>query len=192
MNNTVKQTSGVILAVLMLIGSGWYYTHLRPIIQLDKDTLSNTVDATVSKLTVKQFNEAGVLINQLTTPLMEHIPKDNIHLLQNPHIVIKENQQPAWDITSKKAKSFDGGHYITFRENVVVHQEASKANQESTIKTEEVTYYPQEKKATTNLFVTFEQPGNLIESTGMNAYLDEKRVELLHGAKGSYVPNNKG
>jgi lipopolysaccharide export system protein LptC len=58
--------------------------------------------------------------------------------------------------------------------------------------TEKVTYYPKEKKATTNLFVTFEQSGNIIESTGMNAYLDEKRVELLHGAKGSYAPTNKG
>ncbi|WP_196211486.1 LPS export ABC transporter periplasmic protein LptC, partial [Legionella pneumophila] len=34
----------------------------------------------------------------------------------------------------------------------------------------------------------FEQPGNIIQSTGMNAYLDEKRVELLHKARGSYDP----
>lgn len=75
---------------------------------------------------------------------------------------------------------------------MIVHQKSGSNNQESTFKTEEVTYFPKEKRATTELFVTFEQPGNIVESTGMNAYLDEKRVELLHGAKGSYVPNNKG
>lgn len=185
----VKQTAGIILALLMLIGSGWYYTQFRPIIQLDSDTLSNTIDSTISQLTVKQFNENGTLVNQLTTPLMEHIPKNNVHLLKTPHIVIKESEQPAWEIRAKKAKSIDGGERIIFIKKVVVHQRPGSNNQESTFKTEEVTYYPKEKRATTQLFVTFEQPGNIIESTGMNAYLDEKRVELLHGAKGSYVPN---
>lgn len=192
MNNTAKQTLGLIFVFFMLIASGWYYTSLKPMILLDNEALSHTIDTTISQLTVTQFNEAGELVNQLTTPLMEHIPKDNIHLLQRPHIVIKEQEQPAWEIRSNKAKSFGGGEHITFINKVIVHQNAGTNNQESTFKTEEVTYFPKEKKATTDLFVTFEQPGNIVESTGMNAYLDEKRVELLHGAKGSYVPNNKG
>lgn len=30
----------------------------------------------------------------------------------------------------------------------------------------------------------------MLQSKGMNAYLDEKRIELLHQARGSYVPTN--
>ncbi|MFO3150257.1 LPS export ABC transporter periplasmic protein LptC, partial [Legionella pneumophila serogroup 1] len=103
-------------------------------------------------------------------------------------IIIKQDNQPAWEINSLRAKSFDGGKQITFIEQVVVHQNPGESTRESTLKTEEITYYPKEKKATTSLFVTFEQPGNIIQSTGMNAYLDEKRVELLHKARGSYDP----
>jgi lipopolysaccharide export system protein LptC len=190
--NIIKQSTWLLLSFFLLLVSGWYYSHMKPIMKLDNETLSTTIDTTVTQLTVKQFNESGGLANLLITPLMEHIPKDNIHLLQTPHIVIEQIDQPAWEIRSLKAKSFEGGQRITFIEKVEVHQKAGKTNQESTLKTEEVTYYPKEKKATTNLFVTFEQPGNLVESTGMNAYLDEKRVELLHGAKGSYAPSNKG
>ena len=52
-----------------------------------------------------------------------------------------------------------------------MHQKPGEKTQESTLKTEEVTYFPKEKKATTILFVTFEQPGNIVQSKGMNAYL---------------------
>lgn len=190
--NIIKQSTWFFLSILLIFCSGWYYSHMKPMIALDDDALATSIDTTIAHLTVKQFNETGELVNLLTTPKMEHIPKDNIHLLQAPKILIKQKDQPAWEITSLKAKSFNGGQRITFINDVVVHQASGKESQESTLKTQEVTYYPKEKKATTELFVTFEQPGNLIESTGMNAYLDEKRVELLHGAKGSYAPSNKG
>ena len=192
MNNIAKQSIWLLLAALMLIGSTWYYKQIKPNFRLDSDALSTTIDSTVSQLTVRQYNQEGELANVSTSPLMEHIPKDNIHLLQTPHIVIKEKDQAAWEINSLKAKSYDGGERIIFINKVIVHQDADEKNQESTLKTEEITYFPKEKRATTNLFVTFEQPGNTMESTGMNAYLDEKRVELLHGAKGSYAPSQKG
>ncbi len=192
MNNVIKQTFWLLLAGLLLISSTWYYKQLKPSIRLDNETLATSIDSTISTLTIKQFNEQGELAHLLTTPLMKHIPKDNIHLLKTPHIVVKEENQAAWEINSNKAKSYYGGERIVFIKKVVVHQNPNKNNPESTLKTEEVTYFPKEKRATTDQFVTFEQPGNIIESTGMNAYLEEKRVELLHGAKGSYAPNQKG
>lgn len=186
--NTAKQVIWLLLTLIILAFSGWYLASSKKTINLDNDALSTTVDTTITKLTVRQFNSEGSLINLLTTPLMEHIPKDNINLLKTPHIIVKQDDQPAWEINSMRAKSYDGGKRITFIEQVVVHQNPGDKTQESTLKTEEVTYFPKEKKATTDLFVTFEQPGNIIQSTGMNAYLDEKRVELLHQARGSYEP----
>ncbi len=186
--NAVKQTIWLLFTLIILTVSGWYYVNMESITKLDGDTLSSTVDTTVSQLTVRQFNSEGLLTNLLTAPLMQHIPKGNIHLFQTPHIVIAQEDQPAWEIRSKKAKSLNGGQKIIFSKQVIVHQNPGSKTQESTLKTEEVTYFPKEKKATTDLFVTFEQPGNIVESTGMNAYLDEKRVELLHQARGSYAP----
>ncbi|MDI1351924.1 MAG: LPS export ABC transporter periplasmic protein LptC [bacterium] len=192
--NIAKQTFLLFFILIILGTSRWYLTSasFNSTLTLDDDTLASTIDTTITQLTVRQYNGEGVLINLLKTPLMEHIPKGDIHLLQTPRIIINQKDQPAWEIHSKKAKSFDGGQRIIFSQQVVVHQKAGIKSQESTLKTEEVTYYPKEKKATTNLFVTFEQPGNFVESTGMNAYLDEKRVELLHRAKGSYAPSTKG
>lgn len=181
-----------LLIVLAITGARSYYLQLNPHIKFEKGLLDTSIDTQISTLTVKQFNLEGQLINHLRTPLLEHVATKNVHLLHHPYIVIHQENQPAWEIQSHLARSVDGGKKITFLKEVVVHQQGSNATQESTLKTEKIIYYPKEKKATTNLFVTFEQPGHTIESTGMNAYLDEKRVELLHQAKGSYVPINKG
>ncbi|CAM2978236.1 LPS export ABC transporter periplasmic protein LptC [Legionella worsleiensis] len=186
--NAIKQVLWLFLALALLTCSIWYFNGAKKHITLDADALATSIDSTVTQLTVRQFNPEGIMINVLTTPLMQHIPKNNIHLLKTPHIIIKQDDQPAWEINSQRAKSYEGGKRIKFIEQVVVHQNPGDKTQESTLKTEEVTYYPKEKKATSNLLVTFEQPGNTIQSTGMNAYLDEKRVELLHQARGSYEP----
>ncbi|MGL5743100.1 MAG: LPS export ABC transporter periplasmic protein LptC [Legionella sp.] len=188
--NAAKQFIWLFFTLIILACSGWYYSHSSAFIRLDRDTLINSVDTTISNVTVRQFNQQGTLANLLRTPQMQHIQKDNVYLFQNPHILVSQEEQPPWDITSKKAKSFEGGKQITFIGNVVVHQKKGDKSQESTFKTEEVTYLPKEKKARTDVLVTYEQPGNIIQSTGMNAYLDEKRVELLHQARGSYVPEN--
>lgn len=188
--NTAKQVIWLFFTLIILAGSGWYYTHSSSFIRLDSDTLANSIETTVSDLKVRQFNADGALVNLLTTPTMHHIQKGDVYLFQTPHILVNQEEQPPWDIQSNNAKSFEGGKYITFTGNVVVHQKQGSKTQESTLKTEEVTYFPKEKKASTDLLVTYEQPGNIIQSKGMNAYLDEKRVELLHQARGSYVPTN--
>lgn len=186
--NTAKQVIWFFFTILLLAFTGWYYSY-STMMRLDADILATTVDTTLTEVTVSQFNAKGSLVHLLTTPHMQHIPQNNVYLLQTPHILVSQEEQPPWDIRSKKAKSFEGGKQITFIGHVIVHQDKGSKTEESTLKTEEVTYYPKEKKASSDVLVTYEQPGNFIQSTGMNAYLDEKRVELLHQARGSYVPS---
>lgn len=188
--NAAKQVIWLFFTLIILACSGWYYGHTNLLTRLDSETLANSVETTVSQLKVSQFDNEGTLVNLLTTPTMQHIQKGDLYLFESPHILVSQEQQPPWDISSKNATSFEGGKRITFTGNVIVHQNQGNKSQGSTLKTEEVTYFPKEKKASTDLLVTYEQPGNIIQSKGMNAYLDEKRVELLHQARGSYVPEN--
>jgi lipopolysaccharide export system protein LptC len=185
--NTAKQLVWLFFTLVILACSGWYYSHTNLLMRLDSETLANSVETTVSQLKVRQFDTEGTLVNLLSTPTMQHIQNGDVYLFEHPHILVsQENQQP-WDIHSKTGKAIAGGDRIIFAGNVIVRQKHGD-NSQSTLKTEEVTYFPKEKKASTDLLVTYEQPGNIIQSKGMNAYLDEKRVELLHQARGSYVP----
>ena len=188
--NTAKQFMWFFFILIILACFGWYYNYTAVRIHLDHESLVNSVDTTILDVTVRQFNQEGALANLLSSPIVHHIPRNDVYLFQNPYITVHQKEQPPWDISAQKAQSHEGGKQITFIGNVLVHQKKENKSQESSLKTEEATYFPKEKKASSDVLVTYEQSGNIIQSIGMNAYLDEKRVELLHQARGRYAPTN--
>ncbi len=189
--NAAKQAAWLFGILIVLACSGWYFASSPNIpYKLDDKTLSTTVDTRIYDLTVRQFDEQGQLANRLETPLLEHIPENNTHFLQKPRIVIAQANQLPWNIQSERAVAAKGGEEITFIKHVIIHQNKDLHGQESTMRTEKIIYYPKAKKATTSLLVTFEQPGTLVKAIGMNAFLAEKRVELLKKARGSYAPSH--
>jgi lipopolysaccharide export system protein LptC len=186
--NPVKQTTWLLAAILSLSFSGWYFSGTTKKPRLDEKTLSTTADMIIYNLTVQQFDAGGQLINALETPLMHHIPSKNTHWLKNPHVSITQQNEPAWEIQAQQATAIYGGQQITFNKQVVIHQAKNESTQESTLKTESLTYFPKKKFATTSLAVIYERPGSIVQSTGMKVYLAEKRVVLLSQARGTYVP----
>ena len=186
--NAAKQAAWLFLALLCITCSSWYFASSPVVIKLDAHTLSTTTDMTINQLTVHQFDTEGRLVNYLKTPLMRHISANNTHWLKTPHIIISQQNQPAWEIHAQQATALHGGQQITFNKNVVVHQDKDEHTQESTLKTEAITYFPKDKRAKTLLDVTYERTGNIVQATGMEAYLAEKRVKLLSQARGTYEP----
>ncbi len=181
-----KQAAWLFAALICMACSGWYFASPTVVNKLDARTLSTTADMVIYNLTVHQFDTNGRLVHYLMTPLMRHVPENNTHWLKSPHIVVTQLDQPAWDIRAQQATALYGGQQITFNRNVIAHQPSDEHTQESTFKTEAITYFPKDKLATTLLAVTYERPGNLVQATGMKAYLAEKRVQLLSQARGTY------
>lgn len=184
-----KQAAWLFVAIICMACSGMYFARPALVVKLDKHTLSTTTDMVINNLTVQQFDTDGQLVHYLHTPLMRHIPSNNTHWLTTPHVIVTQKTQPAWEIHAKTATALYGGQQITFNENVIIHQEKDEHTQESTLKTEEITYFPKDKLAKTHSDVTFERPGHHVQATGMNAYLAEKRVQLLSQARGTYEPS---
>jgi lipopolysaccharide export system protein LptC len=188
--NSGKQAAWLFLILIACACSGWYFASASPVVQLDDHTLSRTNDIVIHHLTVRQYDAQGNLVHLLKTPHMKHIPLNDSHWVQSPHIIVTQNDKPAWDIRSREAHLIHGGEKITFRKDVVIHQPHDAHATESTIKTEELVYFPKKQFASTRVEIAFEQPGNIIHSNGMNAYLAEKRVQLLNKARGTYVPKH--
>ncbi len=187
--NAAKQAAWLCVVLISLACSGWYFASTKPVRKLDEHTLSTTADMVVTNLTVHEFDTNGRLVNTLQSPVMHHIPANNTHWFKSPHIVIVQENEPAWEINAQQATALYGGKEITFNKDVVIHQQKSEHTLESTLKTEAITYIPKDKFATTLLAVTYERPGSIVQSTGMKAYLAEKRVVLLSQARSTYAPN---
>lgn len=188
--NAARQAIWLFSLMIVLACSGWYFATSTSKAKLDDETLANTADSIVLGLTIRQFTATGSLANFLESAEMQHIPDQDMNLFTSPHIVVSQDNQAAWDIRSKNARSINKGEKITFIQNVVIHQDGNEKTQESTLKTEELVYFPKQKFATTALAVIFEQPGSTIHSIGMNAYLEDKHVELLGKARAIYKPNH--
>ncbi len=189
--NASKQAAWLFLVLIGLACSGWYFASTPLVVKLDDQTLSTSADIIIDNLTVRQFDEQGYLVNYLRTPYVKHIPMDNQHLIKTPHITITQPDQSSWEIRSQKATALYGGKEITFLQDVVIHQKQNAHSPASILTTQEITYYPQKKFASTAADVKFQQPGNIVQSKGMKAYLAEKRVQLLSQARGVYDPKHE-
>lgn len=188
--NATKQAGWLFLTMISLACLGGYFASSTLITQLDEQTLAKTPNYIVKDLSVRQFNSQGKLINHLMAPEMISIPENNTHWLKSPHIISKQDDQEPWEIFSKKAHSINRGEQITFIKHVIIHQEKSNHNEESTFKTEKLIYFPKNKYATTNQAISFEQPGSIVHSVGMQANLETKHVKLLNKAEATFEPNH--
>jgi lipopolysaccharide export system protein LptC len=139
-------------------------------------------------LIVRQYNSDGHLTHFLKTSKMQHTPYQNTHYLTNPHIIVQNSDQKPWNIRSKYAQALYNGKQITFSKQVVIHQNKTDTTQETHLATEELTYFPESKFATTLKQVEFTQAGSIVTSIGMNAFLENNRIQLLSHAQGNYAP----
>ena len=153
---------------------------------LDANALATSIDTVVTELTVYQFDKAGKLTHHLYTPELQHVPKNDTHELKSPQIKLMQPNQADWQIDANHAQAIHGGTEITFHGNVIVHQD-KKGN---TLNTEELTYYMNEKLATSKMKVLFKQPGSTVQSKGMRAYLDKKYIQLLSQSHATFEPSD--
>lgn len=186
--NTFKTGSWIFCLCGVLACFFWYQASTLPTVHLNIETLATIPDQHITTLSVQQFDDAGQLLHHLKTPLMRHTPNKNTHWLKKPLIHITEPNQPAWDIQSDEAIAINNGERITFQHQVLIQHHAYKNNASGTIKTEKISYFPQKKLATTKNKIVWTQAGNIVQSIGMHAFLDEHRIDLLHHARATYEP----
>ncbi len=185
-----RQSLWIFLLLMSIAGSGWYFARPAEKFRLDQQTLAVTADMMVHELSVKQFNEQGQLVNHLTTPYLEHIPSNDTYTLSQPEIRVLQQDQSHWVIHSNKAIAVNRGEKITFQDHVVIDQLAEAKHPASQFRTDSISYFPKLQKAITQEYIVFEQPGTIVESIGMEAWLAEKKVNLLKRARGRYVPTH--
>jgi lipopolysaccharide export system protein LptC len=165
-----------------------YNKHPLPNL-LDAEALAKTSDSHIYDVRYRQYDNAGVLVHFMEAPLITHIPKNNTHQITTPHIVIIESNQEPWDIHAQHAVAIEGGKEITFSQDVRIQQKKPNIHTKTLLTTEELTYFSQQKKASTLRKVIITQGNNELSSKGLIADLTTNTVQLLSEARGHYVQN---
>ncbi len=180
--------------VIVTICLCFFWYHMSYIsndkISIDKELLKKSIDVTITDISVKEFDKNGQLINFLETPKIEHIPKNNTHILTNPYIIVQEENKEPWYINAKLAKATNGGTKITFSDDVKIMQKKPVGTGDFLLSTEEITYFPGKKYAITTKNVKLQQNNSIVEATGLKAFLAESRIQFLKNARGHYEQKN--
>ncbi|MDF1758855.1 MAG: LPS export ABC transporter periplasmic protein LptC [Legionellaceae bacterium] len=186
--NKIKFTGWLVTLFAVMACSTWYYIDSFSNIKISFDgaDLRKSIDATITDLSVKEFDANGVMINFLETPLIRHVPENNTHYLTKPHLIINQEDKAPWEINSLEAVAMRGGKEVKFSDDVVIVQKEYGNSEEVSVYTDEITYFPGEKYALTQKNVKLLQGGSFIMATGIKAYLDESRVQLLSNARAHY------
>lgn len=188
--NLLRQAGWSVLTLIAFACLSLYLSASKPVLKLDNDALSSIPDTFVTNLTLTQFDSRGHITHYLQTKTVRHVPRNDTHYLTTPHIKIIQKNQAPWEINAKKATAIQAGQQITFHHNVIIRQKKEKSAQDTLVTTEEMTYFPQKQLASTRKPIRLSQAGNVVTSTGMNAYLADNRVQLLNNAQAVYEPNH--
>ena len=185
---SLKQSIWLLCSAALMFFCIWQWarsTHHFPHL-LDQNTLEQTTNSVIYDLQYREYGASGSMTHFLETPEIHHIPKNDIHILTTPHLVVTEPNQAPWEMRADQGTSVSKAKTITFNHHVEINQH--KPHEEMVLKTEHLTYYPQEKKAMSSDETIMTQGGTKVRSQGFVADLTDNHIHLKN-ARGQHVQN---
>ncbi|MEE9452565.1 MAG: LPS export ABC transporter periplasmic protein LptC, partial [Gammaproteobacteria bacterium] len=172
------------LLAIALSFAVWYY--FKPnIYKVNTSTSPASPENIIINMHATVFDSQGQPTRILSTPELRSYA-DDTSVLDHPQITIFNESEQPWEIQSVHGRTENNNEKITLWQDVVLYQAASADQPESTITTSKLDHYPQENMAETDQPITFQQPGVVVNSIGMRAYLDTEIIDLLAEVNGYY------
>lgn len=170
----------------MLIALG--YWNIRP--QSFDDTQADvTADTSIDFFVVnphtQQFKEDGSQSYRIRASRLEHLKETDVTLLTMPDLLLYSADQPPWHVQSKLGEVSPAGEQVELIEDVRVQHTDAK-NRETLLTSSRMTVFPDKEYAETSQPVKIEAANGVTTATGMKAYLNEGRVNLLSNVRGQH------
>ena len=151
----------------------------------------NHYDAFATGIVGTQHNEKGQKKYKLSAPALKHYKSQDLTLIEQPELYIYNKGEFPWVVTANQAKAINGLKEITLLKNIQISGIQTQDYKGSILKSSEIHYYPNKNQAITYKPVTIQQPGLLLNATGMEILFDKSNIKLLSQVKGQYDPQTK-
>ena len=133
------------------------------------------------------FNEKGDISSVIKSEEAKHYPRGNIAILTNPNLLIYREDSSTWRVTANSGEYNLDEESIELEQNVVIIRDEQLATPWK-LTTESLTVLNKSRYVTTKQAVTISDSISIMEGIGMNAWLDDKKIELTSNVRGHYVP----
>ena len=164
--------------------------------------LSSTGPSFIPRLEVKRHDPDYYLVNftlttmddngnpkhQLSADNMYHYPDDDTASLENPRLVVYQNDIDSWEIRADSGLVSEEGNSVFLQGDVFVNRLNSQPDHGLEIITRDLTIKPEEETASTEQAIIIKDHYGVTEGVGMHANLKERRLQLMSQVKGNYQP----
>lgn len=177
---------GILAALAGL--SAWFLATVKTSI---RD--STFVDENVPRLYADNFqlvhtNQQGTRNYTLTAPRLVQLPGQEGTQVQQPAMdIFEQGDLPVWLLRAETGWVSADNEIIQL-ETVTFTRPATSGKYPMILTTSKLTLYPKRDFAETAEPVRMDSPNSQITATGLKAYLDEDRLELLSEVRGHHVP----
>jgi lipopolysaccharide export system protein LptC len=145
-------------------------------------------DLTMDEFEVTTMGEDGNPLRRLSAAHLAHFTKTGTKELRRPHLVIYQAKAEPWHIASERGWVSAENDVLMLLGKVDIWRNYRDGKREIHIETEDLRVLPNEQYAETEFAVAISTKESLTQGTGMRAYLDESRLQLLSGVKTTIAP----
>lgn len=134
---------------------------------------------------IRQLNEQGRPVYELTSDKATHQVNSDITELDEPRLqYYREGEQPPWQLRARYGEVTSQGDQVLLSQNVIIEQQLDPRTTRR-LSTPELTVFPNRDYAETDQAVRIEA-GGVTTATGMKAYFNDGRIELLSNVRGEH------
>ena len=141
-------------------------TQQEPVARTDKTR--HEADFSADKITLHRFDQTGKIQYVLVADSMVHYADDESSELKNPRLNYLNRPGPVW-IESRFAAVNKDGSTVHLTDDVLVRRAAHDGKPESTLRTEQMTVWPDDEKMRADKPVTLTQGQTVINAERMES-----------------------
>lgn len=184
------------LVSISLIGFLLWYSPPQELAErlVPKESKNRYPEFYLQNTTSKQYTQTGALDYQLSADELRYFsrhisdtPRDLVEYDKPKVLLYNEQGQIQWQVIADTGTSDDTGERIELIGNVVV-KEFTLEVESSELLTESLTILPEQKFAETDKPVIIRDQTGLTKTTGLKAFFNQQRIELLDNVSGTYNP----
>ncbi len=172
-----------ILAVSALVigvaASGWLLRELGIELLESKPGSRHMPDFFMENFTSTSMDDEGRPRRRVSAAYMAHFPDSNSNEFQSPHVVIYRSSGEPWQVRSERGWTSGAGEVMLLLGEVTIWRNGESGEPKIQIHTRDLRVLPESDYGETEEPVTIRTPTSVTRGTGMRAWLDQSRVELL-------------
>ena len=178
----------VIVLSSLAVASAWLLNHLSKTKPTEISALRHDPDNYMHELSTLTMNKDGSPKNRLYADRMAYYSDEDTTELVNPRLEIFRLEKPPTTITAKKAWVTEDDDVILLSGETRLIQLDAEGVRELEIITSDVRVFMEQEYLETDKPATIFRKKETIKSIGMNAYLNENKLDLLNNVYTKILP----